>query len=135
MSRPALDVSGDSFGRATICSTCADACLSEQHGGLTQCIRLDLDCADICSATARVLSRASKHGPQPLQALLAACASACRACAQECRRHEQHSHCRICAESCETCEAECEELLKDRRMAGQRDVAAEVPPTWARGTV
>src|SRR5687768_1385280 len=43
---------------AQACTACADACLSEQMvAELTKCIRTDLDCADICAATARVLSR------------------------------------------------------------------------------
>ena len=38
------------------CTACADACLSEGSVvELTKCIRTNLDCADICDATARVL--------------------------------------------------------------------------------
>ncbi|MGV7852926.1 four-helix bundle copper-binding protein, partial [Mycobacterium kansasii] len=40
------------------CTACADACLSEDSvAHLTKCIRTDLDCADICELTGRVLSR------------------------------------------------------------------------------
>jgi hypothetical protein len=40
------------------CTACADACLSEDMvAQLTKCIRTNLDCADICATTARVLSR------------------------------------------------------------------------------
>ena len=36
-------------------ASCADACLSERMvQELTQCIRLDLDCADICSIAGRI---------------------------------------------------------------------------------
>ena len=43
---------------AQACTACADACLSEETvAELRKCIRTDLDCADICAATARVLSR------------------------------------------------------------------------------
>ena len=45
---------------ASVCTTCADACLSEQEDlqRLVRCIRLNLDCAAICRTTAEVLSRA-----------------------------------------------------------------------------
>jgi hypothetical protein len=37
---------------------CADACLGEEKVEmLRRCIRLNLDCADVCNATGRMLSR------------------------------------------------------------------------------
>jgi hypothetical protein len=43
---------------AQACTACADACLSEEMTDeLRKCIRTDLDCADICEVTGRVLSR------------------------------------------------------------------------------
>jgi hypothetical protein len=43
---------------AQTCTACADACLSEDDvASLTRCIRDDLDCADVCQTTSRVLSR------------------------------------------------------------------------------
>ena len=103
------------------CLACADACLSEpQVQQLATCIRLDLDCADICKATGSVLLRFGSTGPQPLQAQLAACAQACRSCAEECRRHAaMHEHCRFCAEACDACHAACEDMMKAMRHAGE----------------
>ena len=46
------------YSCAQICTSCADACLSERMvQDLTQCIRLDLDCADICNITGRIMTR------------------------------------------------------------------------------
>jgi hypothetical protein len=102
---------------------CADACLAEPGvaepgvAELTRCIRLDLDCADLCAATAAVLSRRSGnedgHGAGgALRALLEACRLACQACADECESHAgHHEHCRLCAEACRRCAAACEALL------------------------
>jgi hypothetical protein len=95
------------------CNACADACLLEADiDKLRRCIRLDLDCLDICSATARLLSRrqtVDKH----LHAQLEACARVCASCGEECRRHAaSHEHCRVCAEACSKCEAQCRGLLK-----------------------
>jgi hypothetical protein len=43
---------------AQACTACADACFSEQNvADLTKCTRSNLDCADICDVTGRLLSR------------------------------------------------------------------------------
>lgn len=91
------------------CMSCADACLSEDGiERLRQCIRLDLDCADICAATASALARQTGPKTDAVHKLLEACAAICRTCAEECRTHaEMHEHCRICAETCEACEEAC----------------------------
>ncbi|SDJ49759.1 hypothetical protein SAMN04488074_102213 [Lentzea albidocapillata subsp. violacea] len=98
---------------AEACTACADACLSESSvAELTKCIRTDLDCADICGTTARVLSRHTAYDANISRALLEACAVACKACGDECWSHaNMHEHCRICAEACRTCEAACRDLL------------------------
>jgi hypothetical protein len=79
---------------------------------LTKCIRTNMDCADICAATARVLSRHTGYDANISRALLEACAMACKSCGDECGAHAgQHEHCRICAEACRTCEQTCRDLL------------------------
>lgn len=91
------------------CDACADACLDEPNvAELAACIRLDRDCADICAAAVRVMSRG---GPMAAE-MCRACAVACEACAAECERHAaHHEHCRVCAEACRRCADAC------RRMA------------------
>jgi len=95
------------------CTACADACLSEEMvAELRTCIRTNLDCAEICDATARMLSRHTGYDANLTRAQLQACAQACKACGDECARHaEAHDHCRICAEACRACEEACNELL------------------------
>ncbi|MFL5386421.1 MAG: four-helix bundle copper-binding protein [Longimicrobiaceae bacterium] len=95
------------------CTTCADACLGEATASaLRRCIRLNLDCADVCDATGRILSRLSEPDPGLIQAQLRACMEACRLCAAECEKHAgHHEHCRVCAEVCRRCEDACRSLL------------------------
>jgi hypothetical protein len=95
------------------CTACADACLSEDMvADLRNCIRTNLDCADSCEATARILSRHTGYDANITRAQLQACIVACRACGEECQQHAgMHEHCRICAEVCRECEAACAELL------------------------
>lgn len=95
------------------CTACADDCLGEENvQELTRCIALNIDCADICATTARVLSRQSAFEPAMARHLLRACADSCRVCGMECEQHAMHhEHCRVCAESCKRCEEACETAL------------------------
>jgi hypothetical protein len=99
------------------CTACADACLSEQTvADLTKCIRTNLDCADICDTTGRLLSRHNGYDANLTRAVLQACATACRSCGDECQQHaSMHAHCRICAEACRQCEQACNDLLASLR--------------------
>ncbi|PWK82137.1 uncharacterized protein DUF326 [Lentzea atacamensis] len=98
---------------AEACTACADACLSEDSvAELTKCVRTNLDCADVCNATARVLSRHTGYDANISRTLLEACAMVCKSCGDECGQHaEMHEHCRICAEACRECARACESLL------------------------
>ncbi len=98
---------------AQACTACADACLSEDMvADLRKCIRTDLDCADLCETTARVLSRHTGYDATITRAVLTACMTACRSCADECEAHaSMHEHCRLCAEACRACEQACQALL------------------------
>jgi DNA phosphorothioation-dependent restriction protein DptG len=97
------------YSCAQTCTSCADACLAEDRvQALRQCIRLNLDCADICNITGRIATRCTGSDEEMIRRMLAACAAACQVCAEECERHsEQHEHCRICAESCRGCTEAC----------------------------
>jgi len=80
--------------------------------GGRKCIRLNLDCAEICTATGRVLIRQTEYDAPTAKAQVQACAEACRTCAEECeRRADMHEHCRICAEACRQCEEACNACL------------------------
>jgi hypothetical protein len=99
---------------AQACTACADASLAEAEvQTLIRCIRLDLDCADICSATTRVLTRQTAFDATLAHSLLQACATICRTCGDECEHHGAHGmeHCRICAEACRRCEQACQRAL------------------------
>lgn len=98
---------------AQACTACADACLSEEMvAELGKCIRTDLDCADVCEVTGRVLSRHTGYDANVTRAVLQACAAACKACGDDCAQHaDMHDHCKICADACRACEQACNTLL------------------------
>ncbi len=101
------------FECAESCTACADACLSEEQiAELRTCVRLNLDCVDICESVGKVLLRQTGRKPETLRAHLEAVIAVVGACAEECERHAQkHEHCRICAEVCRRCEQSCLRVL------------------------
>jgi len=103
------------FSCAQSCTACADACLSEDMlDKLRRCVRLDLDCADICMATGAIASRRTETSEQVLLRLLEICANVCQLCAEECEEHaSQHAHCKICAAECRLCEESCRRAMQD----------------------
>jgi hypothetical protein len=98
---------------AQACTADADDDLSEQNvTELAKCIRLCLDCADVCTTTVGVTSRQTEYDANVTKPLLEACIATCKSCGDECERHAQmHEHCRVCAEACRRCEQACRELL------------------------
>jgi hypothetical protein len=85
---------------AIACSQCAIACLNEENiRMMVPCIKLNIDCADICHLTASLLSRDSEQSHY----LLAECGEVCKKCADECEKHRDMEHCEICAEACYKC--------------------------------
>jgi hypothetical protein len=95
------------------CTACADACLSEGDVQvMRRAIRVSLDCADVCDATARIAIRQTDPDNRLVRAVVEACATACVACAEECERHAaHHEHCRVCAEICRRCKTACDDVL------------------------
>jgi hypothetical protein len=101
---------------AQACTADVDADLGEQNlAEMVTCIRQCLDCADICVATAAVLSRAASYEgrmARVVRPLMEACVAVCRMCGDECERHAaMHPHCRVCADACRRCEEACRQLL------------------------
>jgi hypothetical protein len=100
---------------------CALVCVADAYADLVEpnvtdmveCIRLCLDCVDICTANVGVLSRPTDLEVNVTKPLLEACVAVCKACGDECEQHAQrHDHCRICAEECRRCENACRRLLR-----------------------
>jgi hypothetical protein len=90
---------------------------------LTACIRLALDCGDLCQVAARIASRQQPVEVAVLARALELCALACDLCGDECERHQdQHAHCRVCVEACRRCEDACQKALQRLPGAATRPV-------------
>jgi hypothetical protein len=109
-----IDAIDASYACAQACTSCADACLAEETvAHLRQCIRLNLDCADVCDTLATLGTRRTGSNEEVIRKMLDTCIVACRNCGEECLRHAaRHEHCRLCAESCRACEAACRTALR-----------------------
>ena len=101
-------------------SDCAQACIADVDADLSEqnvtemvtCIRLCLDCADVCSATLGMTSRQASYDANVTRPLLQACVAICKSCGDECERHgKMHEHCRVCGQACRRCEQACRQLL------------------------
>lgn len=112
----------ESYACATACDFCAASCLSESNvQAMTKCIKLAIDCAEICRLAASYMGRDSDMA----SIICTACAQVCDTCGEECSHH-QLLHCQQCAEACRSCATEC------RRMAAAwRQPAAELHAAMA----
>jgi hypothetical protein len=101
------------FDCAQACAVCADACLAEESfDDLRQCIRMNLDCADVRCTAGLLGTRPASSDGTIAGAMFGLCAEMCRRCGDECMRHApHHEHCRICAEACRTCEQACRNAM------------------------
>src|SRR5690625_2152821 len=69
------------YACATACDHCAVSFLDEQDvKSMTQCIKLDLDCAEVCRVAASYMAR----GGQFSKTICRLCAEICQACADDC---------------------------------------------------
>jgi hypothetical protein len=76
------------------CTSCAMAMVDS--GGMVTEVRRALDCADLCDAAERVLSRGPAADPGVIAAVVEAVAVACEASAAACGAHAgHHDHCRL----------------------------------------
>jgi hypothetical protein len=94
---------------AAICNSCADACSAEEMD-MRRCIRLCLDCSDVCEMTYRVATRRTDENRQLIRSVLAVCIEACETCADECAHHD-NAHCRRCERMCRECAEDCRRAL------------------------
>ena len=75
---------------AQACTADIDADLSEQNvTEMVACVRLCLDCADVCTAAAGVTSRPAGYDADVTKPLLQACVAICKSCGDECERHSR----------------------------------------------
>jgi len=90
---------------AQSCTSCADACIVDPSvGHLGRAIGAALNCADVATAVARVLSRPTAYDRAATEAALRTLIEACRVGYEEHRKHAAENEASvICAEACRKC--------------------------------
>src|SRR5215470_16986325 len=72
---------------AQACAADTDADLNEQNlAEMIKCIRLCLDCTDVCTATGGIVSRLAEYNAETTRPLLESCLAICNSCGEECER-------------------------------------------------
>jgi hypothetical protein len=98
------------------CYDCADACdhcvvavlEGSSPGKMVRCIRLNMDCAQLCRLAAACMVRKSEM----VDAIWEVCAQICETCAEECARHAIE-YSRLSMEACRHCAEECRLMIAD----------------------
>ena len=94
---------------AHICNDCFMQCLGEDNVKMmVECIGLCKECGKICTHKVGLVYKGAHFKKQQLEL----CIEACRACAEECEKHDT-DHNRECVEACRTCEKACRDFLKE----------------------
>lgn len=74
--------------------------LGEQR--MRDCLKMCLDCTDLCGTAVQMLQRDSKHAARVCEVLL----DLCTTCADACERYVSEE-CRRCADACRSCADAC----------------------------
>lgn len=96
------------------CDRCAIHCagmISHGKEGHQKTMQTCLDCADVCAAAAKIVSRGGPFAAD----ICEACADVCKQCAEACRKHENDPMMAACAKECEACEKACRQMLQTAR--------------------
>ena len=103
-----------------VCLSCAAVCGGDDAiDRMRACVRLNLDCATICSATAAVVLQGTEISKAIVYGQLRACAAVCGVCAELCANHaKDYEYCRICADTCRNCQEKCNLMLGENSLPG-----------------
>jgi len=91
-----------------LCNNCVTSSLDEDNiQPLSACIKLSIDCADICHLALKLLTRDSSHTVSAVEL----CMTICGECAAECEKHD-YDQCRLSTRACRQCESHCRIYLE-----------------------
>lgn len=93
------------------CEMCARYCagmISMGHKDHLATLANCADCAEFCTAAAKITSRG---GPLAAE-ICESCAKACDKCAEACEKHPNDEHMKRCAKECRACATACREMIK-----------------------
>lgn len=97
------------------CTMCADASSGDQMARMTSMCMTN---ADMCNTMMRMMMRPMGHDRASMMAMLEACMTMNKACADACMAQSGSSdHAKMCAKVCMDCAAACEAMMASMRPA------------------
>jgi hypothetical protein len=112
-------LSAEMLACAAACSDCARECegcsthcakhVAEGHAKHLETLMTCRDCAELCSATARIVARGGPFA----EIACKGCAEACKTCGDACSAFSDDEQMQQCAETCRACEAACRSMVKN----------------------
>lgn len=92
------------------CEHCATECLKADDINVVpmRCIELTRQCAAVCRGASELMAIGGEYS----SLLFDACARICKACAEECEKHNAE-HFQHCATECRACVEECKKMMAE----------------------
>lgn len=118
---------------AGVCLTCADAAAAEQDPEKIvmsiKCVRLDNDCADLCTVTARILARQTGYDAPTTTAVIEATRTVLRASADAAEEFKEIPYFELSARACRETERLLGELVEQMGSTGAGEGYPSSPPS------
>jgi Cys-rich four helix bundle protein (predicted Tat secretion target) len=102
-----VDAAADCVQKGQACVTHCNKLLGEGDKDMSACQTTALQAIAVCAAVQQLGNLNSPH----LAKVAAAAADICKACEDECRKHEKkHVSCKECGDACAACAKQCKAL-------------------------
>jgi Cys-rich four helix bundle protein (predicted Tat secretion target) len=102
-----IDAAGDCVQKGEACAAHCNTLLAQGDKDMAACQATALQSVAICNALRQLANLNSPH----LVKVAAAAADICKACEDECRKHEKkHEVCKACGDACAACVKQCRAL-------------------------
>ncbi|MBT2421860.1 Rho termination factor N-terminal domain-containing protein [Streptomyces sp. ISL-22] len=118
---------------AGVCLTCADAAAAEQDPEKIvlsiKCVRLDNDCADLCTVAARILARQTGYDAPTTMAIIEATRTVLRASADAAEEFKDTTYFELSARACRETERLLEQLVQQMNSSESAEGYPTSPPS------
>ena len=102
--QPLIDAAGDCVQKSQACVAHCNKLLGEGDKDMSACQATALQTLALCTALQQLANLNSPH----LAKVAAAAADICKACEDECRKHDKkHETCKACGDACAACAKQC----------------------------
>lgn len=103
--QPLAEAAGDCIQKGQACVAHCNLLLGQGDKDMSACQATAMQTLAICAALQDLANLKSPH----LAKVAAAASEICRACEEECRKHEKkHATCKACGDACAACAKQCD---------------------------